>query len=381
MKKRYKIPILFLAGIAFYLILIQFQEYSYPNKNEINQRTKYLERVIREPLVYGSEIDQIGVESNEWILFSYSFTSFAFMNLAMHDTSYREQAVQNIETCIYKVISERVTSNYSIWSDSLLSDTMPEYSILYLGHLNMMLGCYRSLSKDTLFNLMHDKISASLASRYRAEPHFFLESYYNSIWVPDNCLAMASLYLHNHLTGSGYDVLAEEWIEHLKAHYIEPESGVLYTTVDKATGQAMEEPRGSMLGWSISFIYLMDPDFAVDLYESYKENFSSNYLLFRLFKERYKDNRTSMGDIDSGPIFLGYSIPANEFALGHAILAKDYKTARKLERLVNFGTRKSLVNDELKYEVRFVDMNISPMAEALVLYSLTITPWTEEVLP
>ena len=82
-----------------------------------------------------------------------------------------------------------------------------------------------------------------------------------------------------------------------------------------------------------------------------------------------------MGDIDSGPVFFGYSIPANEFAFGSAILANDYQTARKLERLINFGTKKVKRNNEIKYKVRFIDMNISPMAEALVLYSQTITKW------
>ena len=84
-----------------------------------------------------------------------------------------------------------------------------------------------------------------------------------------------------------------------------------------------------------------------------------------------------MGDIDSGPILRGYSIPANEFALSNAVLSKDIRTVRKLKRLMRLGTRKITKNNELKYKVRLVKMNVSPMAEALVLNSLTMTKWTE----
>lgn len=143
------------------------------------------------------------------------------------------------------------------------------------------------------------------------------------------------------------------------------------------TGVAEEEPRGSMLGWSIMFIYQFDTEFAKELYQNYKTNFSYNFLALRLFKERYNNNETNPGDIDSGPILRGYSIPANEFALSNAVLACDFKTARKIERLISLGTSSITENNEFRYSVRFLDLNISPMAEALVLNSLTITKWSD----
>ena len=188
---------------------------------------------------------------------------------------------------------------------------------------------------------------------------------------------MASLKLHSTNTGSNYETVCIKWIDFAKAHYLDKKTGVLFSTIDPESGKALEEPRGSMLGWSIMFIYQFDSDYAVKLYKNYKKHFSKNYLVFRVFKERYKNNKTNIGDIDSGPLVLGFSIPANEFALGDAVLARDFKTADKLMRLINFGTKRIKKNNELKYKVKFVDMAISPMAEALVLYSLTMTRWTK----
>jgi hypothetical protein len=189
---------------------------------------------------------------------------------------------------------------------------------------------------------------------------------------------LASLKLHGYNTGSGYDSLCKEWVKYVRRHYLHNESEVLYSTINPSTGKPIEEPRGSMLGWSIMFIYQFDPVFSVELYNNYKKHFSNELLVFRLFKERYENCNTNMGDIDSGPILLGYSIPANEFALSGAVLSGDYKTARKLERLINFGAIQKEANGKLKYDVRFVDMNISPMAEALILNSLTITKWVKD---
>ena len=257
------------------------------------------------------------------------------------------------------------------------ADSIPDYSVLYLGHLNMMIGCYRLLSNDSLFNKLNDNISESLYRRYCKTEFLNLESYPHAIWIPDNTVAMASLKLHSVNTGSIYDELCTKWVEYAKVHYIEKKTRVLYSTVNSKTGEAEEEPRGSMMGWSIMFIYQFESEFAIELYNNYKEHFSHNLLALRLFKERHDKCGINMGDIDSGPIILGYSIPANEFALGGAIVAEDYKTARQLERLIGLGAKRIEENDEIRYSVRFIDMNISPMAEALVLNSLTMVRWTK----
>lgn len=366
-----------LATFLIWLILIQFQTYSYPQKNEILQRVNYLERVIKEPLESGTEVSEIGNESYEWMLFSYSFSSYALTNIAIRDSSFKDRSSQIIKIAIERVLEEPVFSPYGVEHSELVSDSIPDYSVLYLGHLNLMLGNYRMLSSDTTYNRLNDNISKSLFRRYSETEFLNLESYPTSIWIPDNTVAIASLKIHSFNTNSTYESIAEQWVLYTKNNYIDQKTDVLYSTVNSNSGIAEEEPRGSMLGWSIMFIYQFDSEFAKDLYQNYKDHFSHNYLALRLFKERYDNNETNTGDIDSGPILRGYSIPANEFALSNAILAGDFKTARKIERLISLGTSTITKNNEFRYSVRFLDMNISPMAEALVLNSLTITKWTE----
>lgn len=378
MRTKTKIKLFLLLAFIAWMIILSFQTYEYPNKEDLNKRVNYLERVINEPLDNDSEIMRIGKESSlEFMLFSYAYSSYALTNLAVKDSVYKERAVSLIKESILKVLDKRLYSPYYVENNLLELDSIPDYSVLYLGHLNLMIGCYRLLSDDDSFDKLNDNISESLFRRYNETESLCLESYPSAIWIPDNTVALASLKLHGVNSGSGYDSVCLRWVEYAKEHFIHEETGVLYSTVDAVSGKAKEEPRGSMLGWSIMFIYQFDSEFAIELYNNYKKHFSDNVLIFRLFNERYSSRGVNSGDIDSGPIIFGYSIPANEFALSNAVLSGDYRTAKKIERLISLGAETVEKRDEKRYQLRFMDMNISPMAEALVLHSLTITRWVE----
>lgn len=377
LKLRYRIILIFSIAFLAYWIYLSSLSFVIPDKENVNKRINYLERVINEPLDNNSEVVRLGTESTEFMLFSYAFSTYAFTNLIVQDSTYSERLIPLIKECINKTLTPIVNSSYGVDKNLLLLDSIPDYSVLYLGHLNLMLGCYRLVSGDNSFNELNDNISASLFRRYKDKSFLCLESYPNAIWIPDNTVALASLKLHSANSISNYDTMCSQWVEYAKNNFIEPKSKVLYSTIDSSTKKYKEEARGSMLGWSIMFIYQFDSVFAIGLYDNYKNHFSDNYGALRLFKEREERILYDGGDIDSGPIFLGYSIPANEFALGPAIVSEDYKTAKKIERLINWGTSMNEENSELKYKVRFVDLNISPMAEAIVLNSLTMTKWTE----
>lgn len=377
-KIKTKILLVLLLLFFVWIVIIQSFKYKYPKKDEIDKRLNYLQRVIDQPLDIGSDIFQLSYENPEFMLFTYSYSVYALTNLTIKDLSYKERSEIYIKEAIRKVLNEKIYSFYGISQDLRQINDIHDYSVLYLGHLNLMLGCYRLISQDTVFNKLNKDISESLYQRYNETKFLNLESYSGHIWIPDNTVAIASLKLYSKNEKNDYDIICKKWLEYAKLNYIDKKTGLLYSKVNSINGKPIEEPRGSMLGWSIMFIYQFDSDFAIDLYNNYKKKFSYDLFVFRLFKEKYRSWSINGGDIDSGPILLGFSIPANEFALANSILAKDYKTARKLERLINLGAHKIETNEEIRYKLRFFNMNVSPMAEALILYSLTITKWVEK---
>lgn len=375
MKKRYKILIFLFLVFVVWLCYANNEQYEYPDNQDIAKRVSYLERVLRTPLEQNYDLIQIGNQNPEWELFTLSFSTYAFTNIALHDPSFKPKAIELIDLAIQKAKNEKTFRPYFDTQNPFQSGYYKQGSVLYLGHLNLMLGCHRLLNNNSTHIPLHDSISNSLFNRYQNNAFPALASYNNLIWIPDNTVALSSLKLHSQITGSQYITTCRLWKEYAQKHWIDEKTGLLYSTINSRSGKGEEQPRGSMIGWSIFFINQFDEAFAKSLYENYKEKFSTNLLAWRLYKERENDNKTSYGDIDSGPIFKGYSIPANAFAFADAVALKDFQNAKQLQRLIKFGSKKISQKNETKYETRFVDLTVSPLAEALLLYFETIRSW------
>lgn len=349
------------------------QEYEYPDRKDIQLKVNYLSRIIKEPLDRQQDVLILQNQNPEWVLFSLSFSTFALTNISFIDTTFRSQAIETIDSAIQQAMTYAVYRRYFNGVNPFQPEIDTTGSILYFGHLNMMLGCYRLLSNDTKYNELNDKLSESIYNRFRESGFYALPSYPGRMWVPDNAAGLASLKLHSENTGSQYQKVCDEWVNYARNNLTDKETGLLCSTIDPGTGKPLEEPRGCMIGWSIFFIYRFDKDYANELYENYKDKFSDNLLIFRLFNERYRNSETASGDIDSGPLFWGYGIPATAFAFGDAVALQDWKNAKKLQRMIEIGSKKIINNNELKYETRCIDLQVSPLAESLLLYFETMT--------
>lgn len=179
------------------MILLSTQEFNVPNKENLNRRVNYLKRVLDEAASPTSDMVLISKENFEFPLFSYAFTSYAMTNLAFLNEEYIVRAEYVIKKSIEKVLEYNVYRTYGVDSVFYTLDSLPEYSVLYLGHLNLMLGCYRLISEDTLYNNLNDRISRSLFQRYQNSSYFNLESYPHLIWIPDNTVAYIANTLHD----------------------------------------------------------------------------------------------------------------------------------------------------------------------------------------
>src|SRR5687768_15485434 len=162
MSTRTKISAFILLTLLSLIVILQVKSYNYPEPEEIKLRLNYLKRVINQPLDQKSEIIMLGDESQEFMLFSYAFSTYAATNLAVKDSTYKSEAAKLIKESILKVLDPKISGPYGIENRIDELDSIPNYSVLYLGHLNLMLGCYRLISSDSTFNDLNNKISKSL---------------------------------------------------------------------------------------------------------------------------------------------------------------------------------------------------------------------------
>lgn len=349
------------------LVLKDRVEEDHRQSTNLEKRLNYLESIIDEPLDGDSRITKLMETNAEWILFTYSFTTFSLYHLYEKDLISYERCIELMLKAINKYLDPGVSMHYGTDPYKLEGYT----SVLYLGHLNMMLGCYRKIAKNDRFLNLHETISLHLEKRFTSSPYFQLPSYPEAIWISDNAQAMASLKLFDEVSPGKIKPVWKKWIKQIEEKYTDPHVNLPYSTINFDSGKPEEEPRGSMLGWIIFFEYYFDSKLAKTHYENYKEYFSADSLGFRMFRERYNDFSTNIGDIDSGPIINGFSIPASQFAFIDAILVGDQETVNYIEKLVRFGTEEIETEEQFHYKTRMIDFEISPLAEALMLYALS----------
>ncbi|MBL7973565.1 MAG: hypothetical protein JNJ85_01545, partial [Candidatus Kapabacteria bacterium] len=148
-----------------------------------------------------SAINSLQVKSKEWVLFTLSYSCYALTNCAYLDSTFKQRAVQHIDKAIQQAMSSQVSRYFTNHNPCLLSIDS-NASVLYIGHLNLMIGCYRKLTRDTKYDKLNEVLSLSLYNRFCDSKFMCLESYPGHIWIPDNTVAIASLRLYEQYANS-----------------------------------------------------------------------------------------------------------------------------------------------------------------------------------
>jgi hypothetical protein len=336
--------------------------YRPPGRPELRLRLNYLERVIQEGAAPATTLGKLTALNPEWGLFTLSFSSYGLANLVARQPDLRAEAAATIGRAIEVALTGPIRQPFTE------SPPAPTGSVLYLGHLNLMLGYHRQLVPNSPYRHLHDSLSAALAARFQQAPSGNLPSYPNLRWLPDNTVALASLALHSRLTGSAYAAAGPRWVARARREWLDPATGLLVSMVD-TTGRPREEPRGSHLRWSIWFLTQVDSAFARQQYALYQQHHSTNLGVLRLYREFASRYGTEAGNVDSGPLILGYSIPATAFAFADAVALHDYRNAQRLRRVISLGSRDIREGDELRYGVQLVNLDVNPLSEALLLWA------------
>ncbi|NML67158.1 hypothetical protein HHL22_18290 [Hymenobacter sp. RP-2-7] len=359
---------LLLLAAALAWLAASWPTYRPPTAAELRPRLNYLGRVIDEGAAPGTALGQLTATNAEWGLFTLAFSTYGLANEAARQPALRPEAARIIGQAIGVTLTAPVRQPFLAGpADSCLGYALPQ-SVLYLGHLNLMLGCHRRLDPASPYARLHDSLSARLAWRLGQDPAGNLPSYPNLRWLPDNAVALASLALHSRLTGSPYAAVGQRWVARARRQWLDADTGLLASMVD-AVGRPSEEPRGSHLGWSIWFLAQVDSAFARQQYALYQQHHSTNLGALRLYREFAHGYAIGAGNVDSGPLVLGYGIPATTFAFADAVALGDYRNAQRLRRVISLGSREIREGNELRYGVRFIKLDVNPLSEALLLWA------------
>lgn len=323
----------------------------------------------------------------EWALVTQQMTLLGLGQVALAHPTRRVAYLPVLERCAARLLTPEATAfGTSAWREQGLHRLDGDSGHAYLGYLNLALGMLRLLKPDTRSAALHDRLTEALARRLAAAPYGLIDTYPGEAYPADTAMVAASIALHDQAVageakGGGavatHRAALQGYLRALRAHAIEPRSGLLYQRVNAQTGIAEDEPRASGTALAVYALSFLDRSIAQELFSALQRSQPAELWGFGGLREYPpaqqvggKPGRRAhqrLGDIDSGPLLLGISPAATGFALAGARLFGQRELFTSLYRTAElFGAP---VTDDLGR--RF--LSGGPLGNAVLLAMLTAT--------
>jgi hypothetical protein len=256
----------------------------------------------------------------EWLFGTYLMAGFGFGQSALEHPEWTERHAALMARCIDRILSPEVREfDRSSWGDDPI-ETLDGSSnhAAYLGYFNLLLGLHRRVDPASPYAGLNDRITSALARRLEKSPLFLLQTYPDEVYPVDNCAVAASIGLYDRVTGADHGALLRAWTERVRERYRDAATGLLIQAVDARTGAPIDAPRGSGTCLGAYFMSFSDPVFSGELYRAARRGLGGTFMGFGVVREYPPAFPGGRGDIDSGPIILGYGVSATGFCLAGA---------------------------------------------------------------
>jgi hypothetical protein len=207
----------------------------------------------------------------------------------------------------------------SAFNDAL----MPKYGIFYAGWSLLLRSEVASLDPAAVGTDERDRIvadSVAVASAFEdnldAGGSPFLVAYSNQSWPVDSVVAIAALRRADHVTDQDHGQLIDRWLRRVN-DLVDPRTGLLPHQTDPKTGAVVQGSRGSSQSIIQRMWPTVDPGTASEVYRRFRTQFVATWAGFVGIRE-YPDGMDGPGDVDSGPLVVGFSASASAVAIGAA---------------------------------------------------------------
>jgi len=293
-----------------------------------------------------------------------------FAQTALEHPEWRAQHVQWMEQCIERILSPDVRAfDAESWGDDAIEslDRDSDHAA-FLGYFNLLLSYNRLLDPNSKYAELNDRITATLVRRLEKSPHLLVQSYPGELYPVDNSAVIGSLGLYDRATGASHADLIHKWVVQCRTRFLDPETGLLYQAIATNSGNPVDAPRGSGTCLGLYFLSFADSSFAAELQRAVKKHLAHSVIGFGLVREYPVNIPSGRGDIDSGPVVLGYGVSATGFYLAGCRRYGDADYFKAIYRLVHlFGA--PLDSDGVRHFV-----SGGPLGDAILFAMLTAQP-------
>jgi len=292
-----------------------------------SQLARGVERLVTNPLSRAHFKTGSAQFNGEWLFGTCLMAGFGFGQTASEHPQWRARYLPLMEFCIERILSADVRAfDREMWRndplDTLDRDTGQDHAA-YLGYFNLLLSLHRQLNPNSKYAALNDCITSALVRRLERSPTLLLQSYPAETYPVDNAAVIASV-------APQHRPLVEKWIARCRKNYLDPKTGLLIQAVEPHSGAPADSPRGSGTALAAYFLSFADPAFSRDLYQAARKHLADTFLGFGVVREYPHHCPEGCGDIDSGPLILGYSISATGFLIGGSRIHGDAEEFTRL---------------------------------------------------
>lgn len=272
----------------------------------------------------------------EWMFGTYMMAAMGFGQLALARPDTRAEDLRRMEACIDAMLDPRARRfDRAAWGgeDAIASLDAPPGSasdrghVAYLGYAGIAIALHRRLAPTSRFAATDDAIAAALARRFAASKTGLVETYPGEVYPVDNTAALAALALHAAATRRPPPEGLLRGLDAVR-RAIDPATGLLVQSVGVDDGAPRDGPRGSGTALASWFLSYADEATSAALWRATRQELFRTVLGFGAVLEH--PSGASKGDVDSGPVVLGFGVSATGFALGAARAHGDRDAFRAL---------------------------------------------------
>ena len=153
---------------------------------------------------------------------------------------------------------------------------------------------------------------------------------------------------------------------------MDPDTGLIPHTASLPDGRSVGISRATSQMIILRYLPDIDPAFAKAQYERFRERFLTTFIGAPCAWE-YPSGISGTGDVDSGPLIFGRSLPATVVLMGVANIYADHMLANAIAQCVETIGMPWTSNGQKRYLC-----GILPIGEIIVGYAQVARPWFSE---
>lgn len=267
----------------------------------------------------------------QWAIYACSMTACALCNLIRLYPELRDKYLGNVVRLIELTNTPTIRYYDTEWwkEDALDSLDGDSSHMTYISILAWMIGNYRLAGGDNRYDILHKKLCDTLNRRMLASHDLNLPSFPNGvIFLPDMMFPGLALRDYDSIYGETYHSTIYKWLCNLKAHYIEPKTGLLASTIFR--NLSLGRVSGAYSGLNTTGLSLLNIQFGEEQLQRLKDNLVITFSKYAAVKEYLTKAPRFTFDIDAGPVVYGVSPSGTSFAIGAATYLGEWELREKL---------------------------------------------------